>query len=59
MSSSRRSRDLVKLLTPSHSSDTPAAYATVTGAGHMVPFKKHHAKSALAMINRWLDGQSL
>lgn len=35
------------------------AFATVTGAGHMVPYKPHHAKIALAMVNRWLDGQSL
>lgn len=34
-------------------------FATVHGAGHMVPYKTEHAIPALAMFNRWLSGEKL
>ncbi|CAO1619409.1 unnamed protein product [Parajaminaea phylloscopi] len=34
-------------------------FATVAGAGHMVPYKEENAKVALAMIHRWTAGEDL
>ena len=36
--------------------ETTFAFATVDGAGHLVPFDK--PKEALAMVNRWLNERS-